>query len=587
MIARRRLYFSLLVALSLAAGLLACSSDADDQGQSGDVSFLEDATIMDAPLDAPLTPDINGESGCLDECTEDQICYRGVCYDFCESEADCDDELVCRDERCVPLDCEHIPCEEDQVCYRAVCYDFCESEADCDDEQACSQNRCVSPGCEEVHCDVGEVCYHGVCYTYCESDAGCDDEYICWENRCISPSCEDVRCDADKACFQGVCYTYCESDADCEEEFHCIDEQVCIDPCSDVECASDQACYRGVCYAICEVQDDCDSEDRCTQQRCAPLDCQGVQCRGDETCYRGVCYPYCDDEADCDDPEAMCDEQACVVPTCDDGIQNGEETGIDCGGPDCDPCDAGQGCNEASDCRSGVCEDNTCKAACDLPWGGTIDHGDAITAYEDDEVGCDENCAAEQRICDDGQLSGSFQFASCEAPCQECQLPWGGTINHGDSITAYEDDEVECDEDCSDEQRVCTDGQLSGTFQFPSCESPCDECQLPWGGTIDHGDSVTAYEDDEVECGEECSDEDRVCTDGQLSGSYEFQSCDAPCSDCDATTVQWEICHGPVDAADHGETDTVENQEDGFTGDAQVICDDGSWQVQTAECVPE
>ena len=25
-------------------------------------------------------------------------------------------------------------------------------------------------------------------------------------------------------------------------------------------------------------------------------------------------------------------------PTCDDGIQNGEETGIDCGGPDCAPC---------------------------------------------------------------------------------------------------------------------------------------------------------------------------------------------------------------------------------------------------------
>ncbi|MEM9823585.1 MAG: zinc-dependent metalloprotease [Bacteroidota bacterium] len=25
-------------------------------------------------------------------------------------------------------------------------------------------------------------------------------------------------------------------------------------------------------------------------------------------------------------------------PTCDDGIQNGQETGVDCGGPDCDPC---------------------------------------------------------------------------------------------------------------------------------------------------------------------------------------------------------------------------------------------------------
>ena len=31
-------------------------------------------------------------------------------------------------------------------------------------------------------------------------------------------------------------------------------------------------------------------------------------------------------------------------PTCDDGIQNGQETGVDCGGPDCAPCDTG-GCS--------------------------------------------------------------------------------------------------------------------------------------------------------------------------------------------------------------------------------------------------
>lgn len=28
-------------------------------------------------------------------------------------------------------------------------------------------------------------------------------------------------------------------------------------------------------------------------------------------------------------------------PTCDDGVQNGNETGVDCGGPDCAPCDTG------------------------------------------------------------------------------------------------------------------------------------------------------------------------------------------------------------------------------------------------------
>ena len=35
---------------------------------------------------------------------------------------------------------------------------------------------------------------------------------------------------------------------------------------------------------------------------------------------------------DCGGPECA------PCPTCDDGIQNGEETGVDCGGPDCAPC---------------------------------------------------------------------------------------------------------------------------------------------------------------------------------------------------------------------------------------------------------
>ena len=31
--------------------------------------------------------------------------------------------------------------------------------------------------------------------------------------------------------------------------------------------------------------------------------------------------------------------QPVVVATCDDGMQNGDETGVDCGGPDCEPCE--------------------------------------------------------------------------------------------------------------------------------------------------------------------------------------------------------------------------------------------------------
>jgi len=51
------------------------------------------------------------------------------------------------------------------------------------------------------------------------------------------------------------------------------------------------------------------------------------------------------------------------VPNCADGVHNGAETGVDCGGssPNCLRCAAGQGCGAASDCQSGVCAGGLCQ----------------------------------------------------------------------------------------------------------------------------------------------------------------------------------------------------------------------------------
>ena len=47
--------------------------------------------------------------------------------------------------------------------------------------------------------------------------------------------------------------------------------------------------------------------------------------------------------------------------TCHDGVQDGHETAVDCGGG-CDGCPAGDACGAGTDCHSGVCEDGTCQA---------------------------------------------------------------------------------------------------------------------------------------------------------------------------------------------------------------------------------
>ena len=49
--------------------------------------------------------------------------------------------------------------------------------------------------------------------------------------------------------------------------------------------------------------------------------------------------------------------QACIhIASCTDGLLNGEETDIDCGGPQCPACNDGQKCLVGSDCLSGVCD---------------------------------------------------------------------------------------------------------------------------------------------------------------------------------------------------------------------------------------
>jgi hypothetical protein len=53
---------------------------------------------------------------------------------------------------------------------------------------------------------------------------------------------------------------------------------------------------------------------------------------------------------------------ACQAPTCKDGVSNGKESDIDCGGPNCDGCKSGEKCNVTSDCAglmnciNGVCD---------------------------------------------------------------------------------------------------------------------------------------------------------------------------------------------------------------------------------------
>ena len=80
---------------------------------------------------------------------------------------------------------------------------------------------------------------------------------------------------------------------------------------------------------------------------------------------------------DCDDSTSpntaagvACPDGACDglghCATCNDGVRNGNETDVDCGGPNCPGCDGELCSGDPADCQSGHCVDGICcTTACD------------------------------------------------------------------------------------------------------------------------------------------------------------------------------------------------------------------------------
>ena len=67
---------------------------------------------------------------------------------------------------------------------------------------------------------------------------------------------------------------------------------------------------------------------------------------------------------DCAGQGQICDddngEPTCVdPPSCTDGIQNQDESDVDCGGV-CPPCSSGSACTGPDDCESGLCQNGVC-----------------------------------------------------------------------------------------------------------------------------------------------------------------------------------------------------------------------------------
>ncbi|MCB9653014.1 MAG: hypothetical protein H6729_02635 [Deltaproteobacteria bacterium] len=112
---------------------------------------------------------------------------------------------------------------------------------------------------------------------------------------------------------------------------------------------------------------------------------------------------------------------------------------------------------------------------CTAPSGDTLEPGDSVQLFSTTRVAFGQTCAAyaQVRTCmSDGALSGdsAYSQANCiEDQASACTLPWGGSLSHGGSVTAYLTGTAAPGASCQQEVRICSNGQLTGSYTHANC----------------------------------------------------------------------------------------------------------------------
>ncbi len=155
-----------------------------------------------------------------------------------------------------------------------------------------------------------------------------------------------------------------------------------------------------------------------------------------------------------------------------------------------------------------------------------LSSGQSVIAYQSALVPFGQSCLSQTRTCNNGILSGSYSASSCSArSANSCSLG-GQAVEHGASVTAYASDSVAFGGSCTSQTRTCNNGVLSGSYSARTCQvASAASCTFN-GETVAHGTSFTAYAASKVNAGGSCSAQLRSCTDGVISGSYTFTSCE-------------------------------------------------------------
>ena len=424
-----------------------------------------------------------------------------------------------------------------------------------------------------------------------QDEASCEDGEISGEQTDVD--CGGPNCDP------------CETGQMCESSSDCLSERcsggLCVEDeaCAGVECASDEACAGGECYAACDGSDDCVDDERCYYGACLPTDCDDVECLDDEVCYEGACYIVYECEADGDDcvDGEHCIDGYCIPYSCEDGLMSGEQTDVDCGGPNCDPCELGAMCEVNDDCQPSQTGE---WGDCEFPEATCIEEGEEtrdVTHFECGADGvCEEVNTTESRqctrdttdeVCADteyGDWSECEPTDSSDGVCSPSSIRTRTVTEFvcgGGSCEAIESTEEEsCDADTDGVE--CADTEFGDWSECGDFDSECDQ-----DGTRSR--TVTSYECAGTSCNPVEETETEDCTrdtTGDVCGAEQeigdWSECGDFDSECDQdgtrerTVTTYACASGSCEASSDTESQNCSRNTSGDACGDEVVYGDWS-----------
>jgi hypothetical protein len=217
------------------------------------------------------------------------------------------------------------------------------------------------------------------------------------------------------------------------------------------------------------------------------IDCGGAECglcslhqncSASNDCFSGTCYNAtckniiggnCTSSLDCGSNICNLVTSLCVATTCEDGIINGNEIGIDCGsasGCAQTTCSSGQPCLTGADCSSSYCNTTNYCQSSPLCGNGQLDTGET-------DIDCGGICGSTCNV-----------TQSC-LTSTDCILGWC------DVVTSF-----------TCQSTSCTDGRHDGTETDIDCGGLCTPCPLNYSCQI--GNDCQSGKCHSLKCDGEC-----------------------------------------------------------------------------------